>query len=145
MADIDVGTPGFAIDITAADFLFDGQSLSAAIESMEWSTKTEEELVHYQGEEDPVDRTKGQRTHEANLAWGTRQYLLFCAYFGGEAGIKGKEFTLEVQGRPENDPNLYGFTFYRFRLLDDGMNFDKSASKNKVRASFMKREIEVQE
>jgi hypothetical protein len=140
---IDVSTPGFGIDVTSAEFLFDGESLSAAIESMEFSTKTDEEIVHFQGLQDPQERTAGQRSHEATLTWGTRQYLLFCDRFGGWDEVKNKEFTLVVNAEPRNDDKVYSLTFYAFRLHSDSINLDKSASKNKISASFLSFESEV--
>lgn len=140
---IDVGTPGYAIDITAAEFLFDGEKLSAAIESCKPTTKQEEEMVYFQGEEDPQERTKGQRSHECAMVWGTRQFMLFCEYFGGRDAVSNREFTLTLLGRPENDDKIYQFTMYGFRILGDDANFDKSASKNNIPCSFLKREWKV--
>lgn len=139
---IDVGTPGFGLDITSAEMQFDGDTLSAAISTMEWSTKTDEELVHFQGLEDPQERTAGQRSHEASLTWGTRQYVLFCEKMGGWNAVKDREFTLVVNASPKNDPKLYSFTFNKIRLHSDSVNLDKSASMNKISASFLSFEQE---
>ena len=80
---IDVNTPGYAIDITAASFKFDGETLSVAITEMDFNTKTTEEVLHMQGLQDPVERSKGQREHSGTLTWGARQYALFCKKHGG--------------------------------------------------------------
>lgn len=134
---IDVGSPGFAIDITSAELQFDGDTLSAAVSTMEWSCKTEEEVIHYQGLQDPQERTAGQRTYEASLTWGTRQYVLFCEREGGWDAVKNRAYTLVVNASPKNDPKLYSFTFRQLRLHSDSMNLDKSASMNKISASFL--------
>ena len=134
---IDVGTPGFGIDITAAELQFDGDTLSAAVSTMEWSAKTEEEIVHFQGLQDPQERTAGQRSYEATITWGTRQYVLFCERQGGWDQVKNQEFTLVVNASPKNDSKLYSFTFNKLRLHSDSINLDKSASMNKISASFL--------
>ena len=80
---IDVGTPGFAQDITSASFKFNGAPLSAAITEMEWNCKTSEEVLHFQGLQDPQERSAGQREYDASITWGARQYALFLAKQGG--------------------------------------------------------------
>lgn len=137
MGVIDVGTEGNCIDITSAEMMFNGDTLSAAVSTLEWTCKTEEEVIHYQGLQDAQERTAGQRTYEASLTWGTRQYVLFCEKMGGWDAVKNMEFTLVVNASPRNDPKLYSFTFRKFRLKDDSMNLDKSASMNKISASFL--------
>jgi len=139
---IDVSTPGFAIDITTAEFIFDGETLSAAVKSMEYSKKNEEEMIHFQGAQDPQERTAGQNTYEGNMVWGMRQYLLMCERFGGEAALSNREFTFVVNATPENDDKLYQYTFYKFRMKDHSGNFDKSAGEAKVGCSFFKVEME---
>lgn len=134
---IDVGTTGQAIDVTVSEFQFDGETLSSGIESMEISCNQEEEMTHFQGFQDPQERNRGQRTYEASGVMGTRQFVLLAARMGGWSALKNKEFTLVLNATPENDPNLYSFTLYRFRFLKDSFNFDKSAAKNKFSASFM--------
>lgn len=143
MSVIDVGTAGFAIDITSAQIQFDGDTLSAAISSMEWSTKTDEETAHFQGLQDPQERTAGQRTHEATLSWGARQYALFCRQQGGWSVVKDKEYTLVVNAEPKNDDKLYSYTFYKLRLHSDSVNLDKSVSMVKISASFLSFDQEV--
>lgn len=140
---IDVGTPGYAIDITAAEFQFNGQTLSAAIVEMEWNTKTEEELVHYQGLQDPQERTKGQRSHDGTCTWGARQWALFCQTFGGRDAVLNREFTLVVNCEPESDPLLYTYTFNKFRMHSDAGNLNKSAGMTKVTFSYLSFEQET--
>ena len=140
---IDVGSPGFGIDITAARFSFDGETLSAACKEMDYSSKTDEEIIHLQGEQDPAERTAGQTSYEGSITWATRQWLRFCARFGGEAVVRNKEFTLVVNGSPQNDPAEYEFTFYKFRMHSFAGNFSKSAAETKVSCSFLKFEQEV--
>ena len=142
MGQIDLGSSGLAIDITCAEMIFDGDRLSAALASMEWSTKTDEELIHLQGLEDPQERTAGQRSHEATVTWVTRQYVRFCELMGGWDVVKDMEFTLVVNASPKNDPKFYSFTFNKFRLLSDSFNLDKSASMNKISCSFLSFEME---
>lgn len=139
---IDVSTPGFAIDITTAEFIINGETLSAAVKSMEYSKKNEEEMIHLQGDPDPQERTKGQNSYEASMVWGMRQFLLMCERFGGEAALSNQEFTLVVNATPENDDKLYQYTFRKFRMKDHSGNFDKSASEAKVGCSFFKVEVE---
>lgn len=140
---IDVGTPGYAIDITAAEFQFNGQTLSAAIVEMEWNTKTEEELVHFQGLQDPQERTKGQRSHDGTCTWGARQWALFCQTFGGRDAVLNREFTLVANCEPENDPLLYTYTFKKFRMHSDSGNLNKSAGMTKVTFSYLSFEQET--
>lgn len=134
---IDVGTTGQAIDITVSEFKFDGETLSTGLESMEWTCNQDEEVTHFQGKQDPQERNRGQRTYEASGVIGARQWVLLCERFGGWSNLKNKEFTLVVNAIPENDPNLYSFTFKRFRFLKDSINADKSSGKNKFSASFL--------
>lgn len=142
-ADIDVGTAGYAIDITAAEFKFSGQSISAAITEMEWNTKTEEELVHFQGLQDPQERTKGQRSHDGTCSWGARQWALFCQTFGGRNAVLNREFNLVVNCKPENDNKLYTYTFNKFRTHSDSGNLNKSAGMTKVTFSFLSFDLDV--
>lgn len=137
---IDVGTPGNSIDITTSEFHFDGQTLSAAVESLKWTTKQDEEVTHFQGLEDPQERNAGQRTHEGTMIWGHRQFMLFCNVFGGRDAASKRIFTLTILGRPENDPKIYEMTFNEFRILGDSGGFDKGASKIEVPFSFLSRE-----
>lgn len=140
---IDVGSAGFGIDITSAEMIFDGDTLSAAISSMSLSCKTDEEVVHFQGLPDPQERTGGQRTYEAELEWGTRQYMLFCEHQGGWDVVKNKEYTLVVNCSPKNDDKFYSLTLNKLRLHSDSMNLDKGAAKTKINASFLSYEQEV--
>lgn len=139
MADIDVASTGYAIDITSAEFRFDGDRLSAALESMDYSMKTDEEIVHLQGRQDPQERTAGQRMYEGNVTWATRQWLRFAALNGGLDEVTNKIFTLTVIASPKNDAAVYEFTFYDFRMHSDSGNIDKSAGKTKVACSFLSR------
>ena len=134
---IDVGTTGQSVDITVSEFQFDGETLSTGIESMEYTCNQEEDVTHFQGEQDPQERNRGQRTYESSGVIGTRQWVLLSKRFGGWSNLKNKEFTLVVNATPENDPNLYSFTFYKFRFLKDAVNLDKMSSKNKFSASFL--------
>jgi len=134
---IDVGTTGQAIDITVSEFQLDGETLSTGIESMEFTCNQEEDVTHFQGIQDPQERNRGQRTYEASGVIGARQWVLLSQRFGGWSNLKNKEFTLVVNATPENDPNLYSFTFYKFRFLKDAVNFDKMSGKNKFSASFL--------
>jgi hypothetical protein len=139
VADIDVASPGYAIDITSAEFRFDGDRLSAAVESLDYNMKTDEEIVHLQGLQDPQERTAGQRMYDGNITWATRQWLRFADLNGGLDEVTNKVFTLTVIASPKNDPAVYEFTFYDFRMHSDGGNIDKSASKTKVACSFFRR------
>jgi hypothetical protein len=134
---IDVGTTGQAIDITVSEFQLDGETLSTGIESMEFTCNQEEDVTHFQGIQDPQERNRGQRTYEASGVIGTRQWVLLCQRFGGWSNLKNKEFTHVVNATPESDPNLYSFTFFKFRFLKDAVNLDKMSSKNKFSASFL--------
>ena len=145
MSQIDVSTPGFAIDITTCEFIFDGATLSAAVQSMEYARKNEEEVIHYQGSKKPKERTAGQDSFEGSMVWGARQWALFCARFGGEDNVVDKEFTFVCNATPQNDTKLYSYTFYKLRMKDSGGNFDKSAGMVKVNCSYLDYESEVVE
>lgn len=134
---IDVGSPGYGIDITTAEFQIDGDTLSAALKSMEFSAKTDEEIIHLQGLQDPSERTPGQTTYEGSVTWATRQFLLFCARYGGWKVVRNKEFTLVVNATPQNDTRFYEFKFLKFRMKDFSSGFDKGASEMKISCSFL--------
>lgn len=134
---IDVGTPGFAQDITSASFEFDGYALSAALVEMEWNCKTSEEVLHFQGLQDPQERSAGQREYDASITWGARQYALFVDKQGGWNVVKNKEYTLVVYSVPQNDPNFYTYTFNKFRMHSDGNSLNKSAGVVKISCSFL--------
>ncbi len=142
---IDVNTPGYAIDITAASFKFDGETLSVAITEMDFNTKTTEEVLHMQGLQDPVERSKGQREHSGTLTWGARQYALFCKKLGGWDVVKNREFTLVAQAEPENDPHIYTHTFASLRLHSDSNALNKSAGVAKIEFSYLGYDLEVED
>lgn len=139
---IDVSTSGFGIDITTAEFIFDGETLSAAVKSMEYSKKNEEEMVHFQGSQNPQERTAGQNTYEASMVWGMKQYLLMCSRFGGDEALSNREFTLVVNASPRNENKFYQYTFRKLRMKAHGGNFDKSPSEAKVECSFFALEVQ---
>lgn len=150
MGQIDVGTPGFSIDITASEFKFDGNTLSTGIESLEINAKQEEEMTWFQGDEEAQERNAGQRSYEGSGVLGTRQFMLFMqavsANSNGEidyAAFKDKEFELTLFGAPKNDNKLYEFQLHKFRLLNDAINFDKSASKNKFTCSWTRMDMRI--
>lgn len=147
MADLDIATPGYSIDITSAEFRFDGDKISAAVESMTRNTKTDEELTHLQGLQDPQERTAGQRTHDGDMTWATRQWLLFCALVGGADGenaVLNKVFgSLTVITSPLNNDKVYQFTYKQFRMHSVSDNLDKSAGKTKVTCSWLSQEKKV--
>lgn len=136
---IDVGTPGFSIDITCAEIKFQGQTLSTGIESMEINVKQEEEKTWFQGEQNPQERNAGQTDYDGSGVFGTRQFFLFVqqAAAGDIETFKNQEFELTLLGRPKNDNKIYEFQLHRFRFLNLGINLDKSPSKNKFTASWM--------
>ncbi len=142
---IDVGTPGYAIDITVASFKFDGETLSAAITEADWNSKTSEEILHMQGVQDPIERTKGQRDHSGTMSWGARQYALFCRQAGGWDAVKNKEFSLVLQCEPDNDPHIYTHTFTKLRLHSDSNAVNKSAGVAKIEFSFLEYDLEVED
>jgi hypothetical protein len=150
MGNIDVGSPGWGIDRAVAEFRFDGDRLSAAIESMDFDEKTDEEMIHFQGLTKPQDRTLGQDTFSGNFSWGLRQFINFAALIAANDGvtdmpaldyIKRKEFTFTCIASPPNDSNRYKVTFQRLRLLGLSSNIDQAAAKAKVPFSFMDRDI----
>lgn len=134
---IDVGTPGFAIDITSASFKFDGAPLSAAIVEMEWNCKTSEEVLHFQGLQDPQERSAGQREYDASITWGARQYALFLGKQGGIDVVRNREYTLVVQCIPNNDGRVYTHVFTKLRLHSDSHSLNKSAGVVKISCSFL--------
>lgn len=138
---IDVGTPGFAIDITASSFKFDGDALSAALTEMEWNCKTSEEVLHFQGLQDPQERSAGQREYDASVTWGARQYALFVDKQGGWDAVNNREYTLVVQAQPRNDPHLYTYTFNKFRMHSDSNSLNKSAGVVKISCSFLSYDV----
>lgn len=147
---IDVGTPGFSIDITSSEFKFNGQTLSTGIESMEVNWKQDEEQTHFQGDEEPAERNAGQRSYEGSGVLGTRQFFLFMqAMAQGEDGtidfraFQDMEFELTLHARPKNDNKIYEFQLHRFRFLNGAINLDKSASKNKFTASWIGMEMKL--
>lgn len=139
MSTIDVGTPGFSIDITCAEIKFNGQTLSTGIESMEINIKQEEELTHFQGEEDPQERAAGQTSYEGSGVLGTRQFFLFMlAVTGGKfQTLRDQIFEMTILGRPKNDTKIYEFQMHQFRFLNHGINLDKSPSKDKFTCSWL--------
>ena len=142
---IDVGTPGFAQDITSASFKFNGAPLSAAITEMEWNCKTSEEVPHFQGLQAPQERSAGQREYDASITWGARQYALFLAKQGGWDAVRNREYTLVVQNQPQNDPHIYTYTFAKFRMHSDSGSLNKSAGVVKISCSFLSYDQEVTE
>jgi hypothetical protein len=136
---IDVGTPGFSIDITCAEAKFNGQSLSTGIESMEVNIKQDEEKTWFQGDQDPAERNAGQTDYDLSGVLGTRQFFLFMlAVAGGDfRTLRNMEFELTLLGTPKNDTKIYEFQLHRFRFLNHGFNLDKSPSKDKFTASCM--------
>lgn len=144
MADLDIATPGYSIDITAAEFRFDGDKISAAVEMMNYNTKTDEEIVHLQGLADPQERTRGQRSHDGDMTWASRQWAIFCELVGGQAGeeaVLDKVFgSLTVIAAPENNDSVYQYTFKGFRMHSVSGNLDKSAGKTKVTCSWLSQE-----
>jgi hypothetical protein len=136
---IDVGTPGFSIDITACEIKIDGQTLSAAMESMEPSIKQEEELTWLHGLQEPQERSAGQRSYECQAVMPTRQFLLLVEALaaGNFDDFQNLELSMTIHGRPRNDDKMYEFQLNKFRFLDHGFNLDKSASKNKMRCSYL--------
>jgi len=145
MGVIDVGTPGFSIDITCAEVKFNGQTLSTGIESMEINIKQEEERTHFQGEQEPAERAAGQTDYECSGVLGTRQFFLFVAAVadGDFHALKNMEFELTLLGRPKNDTKIYEFQMHKFRFLNHGFNLDKSPSKDKFTGSWLKYEQSI--
>lgn len=145
---IDVSTPGNSIDITSAGFRFEGDELSAAIESLDYNTKTDEELTFLQGTQDAHERTLGQRTHDGNVTWATRQWMRFCEREGGEDAVLNKEYdSFTCVAEPANNKGrVYKLTFFQFRMHSPSGNIDKSAGKTKVACSWLRQEkvIEVE-
>lgn len=139
MSTIDVGTPGFSIDITCAEIKFNGQTLSTGVESMEINIKQEEETTHFQGDEDPQERSAGQTSYEGSGVLGTRQFFLFMqAVSGGDfKTLRDQIFEMTILGRPKNDTKIYEFQMHQFRFLNHGINLDKSPSKDKFTASWL--------
>lgn len=141
MADIDVNTAGYSLDITSAQFRFDGDRLSAAVESLDHDTKTDEELVFLQGQVDASERTRGQRTHTGNITWATRQWMSFCEIQGlddGENEVLDKEYTFICIVSPKNNDSVYQYTFEQFRMHSPSGNIDKSAGKTKIACSWLR-------
>lgn len=138
MADINFDSAGYSLDVTVASFLFNGASISAAVEGMDYNTKTDEEMTYLQGLQDAQERNAGQRSHDATLTWATRQWMQFCAREpGGINALLNREFTLTVIGRPAGNSKLYKFVFNRFRMHSPSGNIDKSAGKTKVECSYL--------
>lgn len=137
MSIIDVSTPGYALDIVASSFLFDGDTLSAAIRSLEWNLSREEELIHLNGLEDAQARTKGHRTYSGSCEIPMKQWMLFVQKQGGPDVVGSREYTLEAQGSPEGDASLYSVTMRKFRFLNLGANYDKSAAMAKLTFSVL--------
>jgi hypothetical protein len=94
-------------------------------------------MVYFQGSQDPVERTRGQRSYEINMTWGGRQWELFKALFGGWDNVSDREFQLTIICRPKNDTKLYEFRIGRLRFLDEGGKIGKEAFKQPLRCSAM--------
>lgn len=129
--------PGNSVDVTVSEILINGDTLPAAVEEWEWSTKTEEELTYFQGIKKPVERTGGQLSYEVNLTWGGRQWELFKQLFGGWDAVNDLEFQLTIICRPKNDSKFYEFRISRLRFLDEGGKIGKEAFKQPIRCSCM--------
>ena len=143
MGVIDVSTPGYALDIVASNLLFDRDTLSAAMRSLEWNLNQEEELIHLQGLQDAQARTKGHRTYSGSCEWPMKQWMLFVQKQGGPDAVGSREYTMEAQGTPDGDTALYQVSMKRFRFLNVGVNIDKSASMAKLTFSFLSVDYDV--
>lgn len=146
-----VNVPGFAIDGSTGEFLLDGQPLSFAIEDMKWDAMATEELIHYVGSKDPKERTGGYREYTWDGNMPMRQLMLLAQEVGLNEdeddlveAITSHEFTLTINARPKNDPNIYTFTLERFRILKLPFNLGaKETSKCAIAGSYMKLGMKV--
>lgn len=136
-----VNTPGFAIDGATAELLIAGQPLTQAVESMKWSRSCTEEIIHYFGEKNPIERTGGTNEYPLEGSMGMRQFMLLTQALGGYEVLQDLELTWVLNLRPKRDSNIYTFTWDRFRITKDDYNTEM---KGKAMVNFSGQALSMQ-